>query len=63
MDFIFSILFAIVIVQRHSIIRINWNDRTDNPSEIVPTTPDDDICKCVSYTEVHIDISHQVYIS
>jgi len=50
----FSIVFAITVGQCYG------NDRIDNSSEIVPTTPDDDIYKCVSYAGAHIDISHWI---
>jgi hypothetical protein len=60
MDFRFSILFGAVIMQCYILLEINWNDRIDNSSEIISTTPDDDIYKCVSYTGAHIDISHLI---
>jgi hypothetical protein len=49
-----SIIVAIIVGQSYSLYKIN------NSSEIVPTTSDDDIYKCVSYTAAHIDISHSI---
>ncbi len=50
----FSIFFAIIVGQCYGY------DRIDNSSEIISTTLDDDIYKCVSYTRAHIDISHWI---
>jgi hypothetical protein len=56
----FSIVCAIIVVQCHGLLEIQWNDRIDNSSEIIPVASEDDIYKCVSYTAAHIDISHWI---
>ena len=59
-DLYFSLIFATIVLQCYGSFQIDWDERFDNSSEIVPTTPDDDIYKCVSYTGTHIDISHWI---
>ncbi|CAF3271861.1 unnamed protein product [Rotaria sp. Silwood2] len=49
-----------IIVQCNGSFEINWNEASDNSSVVLPTVPDDDIYKCVSYTGAHIDISHWI---
>ncbi len=52
-----SIIFAIIVGQPYGLYETEWNDHS---SDIVSTTSDDDIYKCVSYTAAHIDISHSI---
>ncbi|CAF3785970.1 unnamed protein product [Rotaria sp. Silwood1] len=56
----FLILFATSLVQCYGSFEMSWNDTFENSSIILPTVPDDDIYKCVSYTGAHIDISHWI---
>jgi hypothetical protein len=55
-DIYFSIVFTIIMGKCCGLFSINWDDRIDNSSEIIPN----DIYKCVSYTAAHIDISHWI---
>jgi hypothetical protein len=55
-----SVIFAIIVGQSYGLYGIDWNVGIDNSSEIVSTLSDDDIYKCISYTAVHIDISHWI---
>ncbi len=56
----FFIVFTTLIVQCYSFTGINWYETFDNSSLTIPTTPDDDIYKCVSYTGAHVDTLHWI---
>jgi hypothetical protein len=56
-NLLFSVLFACIIRPSHGLFQVDWDERFDNSSDILP---DDDIYKCVSYTRAHIDISHWI---
>ncbi|CAF1275004.1 unnamed protein product [Rotaria sordida] len=60
MAFLLFIIFATIVIQCYGSFQINSNETFENSSVVLPTVPDDDIYKCISYTGAHIDTSHWI---
>ncbi|CAF4129919.1 unnamed protein product [Rotaria sordida] len=60
MSFLLFIIFATIVIQCYGSFQINSNETFENSSVVLPTVPDDDIYKCISYTGAHIDTSHWI---